>query len=90
MHKLEAVGAGMAGGGFAGAVWTGFVLYLATHGVPPAPNPIPPGSVRDTPERRAFFNRYNARPVVIVRVACPVFVAVGVVGLVLLIIGAIG
>lgn len=90
MHTLGAVGAIMLGGGFAGSVLTGFVLYLASHGVSPAPNPARPGSVMDTPERRAFFDRYNARYVAVVRVAFRVFLPVGVVGLVLLIIGAIG
>ncbi|WP_375478749.1 hypothetical protein [uncultured Jatrophihabitans sp.] len=89
MHTLEALGAGMVGAGFAGAAITGFVQYLATHGVPPTPNPAPPGSARDTPERRAFFDRYNARYVAVVRVACRTLLAAGIVGIVLLIIGAV-
>lgn len=70
MHTLEAVGASMLAGGFTGAIVTGFVLYLARHGVQPAPNPTRPGSANDTPERRAFFARYNARSVAVVRVVC--------------------
>lgn len=90
MHTVEAVGACMLGGGFAVAALTGFVLYLANHGVPPVPNPTLSGSATDTPERRALLDRYNARYVAVVRVACRVFLAVGVVGLVLLILGAVG
>jgi hypothetical protein len=90
MHGLEGVGAGMLGGGFALAAMTGFVLYLASHGVQPAPNPSRPGSATDTPERRAFFDRYNARYVAFVRVAYRLSLLVGVVGLALLIAGAAG
>lgn len=90
MHLLEAVGACLLGGGFAGAVMAGFIVYLAGHGVRPVPDPAPRGSARDTPERRAFFDRYNARYVAVSRVACRVCLAAGVVGLVLLIIGAVG
>lgn len=89
VHTLEGVGAGVLAGGLTGAVITGFVLYLARHGVQPAPNPTRPGSANDTPERRAFFVRYNARSVACVRVACRVSLTAAVVGLVLLIIGAV-
>lgn len=90
MHTLEAVGAVMLGGGLAGVAMTGFVLYLASRGVPPTPNPAAPGSARDTPERRAFFDRYNARYVAVVRVAFRVLLTVGTIGLALLVVGAIG
>jgi hypothetical protein len=62
---------------------TGFVLYLASHGVRPVPNPTLPGSANDTPERPAFFTRYNARYVAVVRVLWWVSLAAGVAGLAL-------
>jgi hypothetical protein len=89
MRTLEAVGASLLGGGLTGVAITGFVLYLASHGVQPVPNPTLPGSVNDTPERREFFTRYNARYVAVVRVLRWVSLTAGVLGLALLIVGAV-
>lgn len=88
MHTAEVIGAVALGGGFAGALITGFVLYLANHGVQPVPNPSP-WRRRRREERDAYLARYNERYIAVTRVAFYVTAVVGGVGLILLVFGLV-
>ena len=86
---METLGAVLLSGGFTAAVISGFVLYLANHGVDPVPNPTPPGAPNRA-EREAHFQRYNARYVTVTRIVFRIASAVGVIGLLTLLVGVAG
>lgn len=90
MHTVEAVGAVALGGGLAGALITGFVLYLANHVSSPFRTPRRPVLHGIGRNETLYFARYNDRYVAVTRVAFYITTVAGVVGLILLVVGLVG